>query len=322
MFRTFGVLVIVASSAVCSLGACTRLGFRATRDHGAGDRSVRDVGGVDQDAFSSRADTVADTDTVDGGTLLDLRPDAEVCPGCSVTCCNGTCCEQGDVCTATGVPACCTPNWVDSGQCSCTRSRCGSCTGTKEQTDGCGHTRQVACCLAPSGCPGPCCDGTCCASGQVCSGNPFNPCCTGSPVTCGWSLVSTVSGSFFISTYMGRETCARAFENCQAQGALAGWPHEESSDYPAEMASLLPGFFIKATTESAGILDQCYVQGYDLGFAYLAGVNQLGCSVGCQVEQPSATACCPGWCCPAAPCGSNHCWACEFEKHYWCYVAQ
>lgn len=64
----------------------------------------------------------------------------------------------------------CTPEWTDTGACSCTPTACSGCSGTKPQEDGCGHNRDVACTLPATGCGGPCCDSVCCTPDEVCRG--------------------------------------------------------------------------------------------------------------------------------------------------------
>ena len=59
----------------------------------------------------------------------------------------------------------CVPEWVDVTACDCTPTECLGCDGTKQQSDGCGNTRDIACSLDPTGCP----------AGQVCYNDA---CCT------------------------------------------------------------------------------------------------------------------------------------------------
>lgn len=81
-------------------------------------------------------------------------------------------CENG---CSDGACVGCTPAWEDVSGCNCVPTACSGCSGTKQQEDGCGHTREVACELPATGCAGTCCAGACCQTGQVCH---QDACCT------------------------------------------------------------------------------------------------------------------------------------------------
>lgn len=107
-------------------------------------------------------------------------------------CCDGDCCAEGDVCLANG---CCTPQTraqTCNGKCgnvvnNCGQTvDCGPCDPVVCQTGTCGATNICTYANQPSGQPGTlcsdpqvCCQGACCAVGQVCDTRP-NPdvCCT------------------------------------------------------------------------------------------------------------------------------------------------
>lgn len=65
----------------------------------------------------------------------------------------------------------CVPEWTDRTACDCTPRACLECTGTKEQSDGCGHTREVGCTLPATGCPA----GQACTAEGLCAVQASNP---------------------------------------------------------------------------------------------------------------------------------------------------
>ncbi len=69
----------------------------------------------------------------------------------------------------------CSPVWVDVSPCDCSPSACRGCSGTKEQADGCGHTRQVSCNLPRAGCPA----GQVCTQDGLCAIEVTNPVLSG-----------------------------------------------------------------------------------------------------------------------------------------------
>jgi hypothetical protein len=61
----------------------------------------------------------------------------------------------------------CVPSWKPIDECSCVPTPCAGCSGTLDESDGCGHSRQVVC-HPPALCDRPCCAGTCCPPAQRC----------------------------------------------------------------------------------------------------------------------------------------------------------
>jgi hypothetical protein len=99
---------------------------------------------------------------------------SECCAGFS-PCCNGVCCELGSLCVA---GSCCPSNQVCGNTCCPSGSKCedpttGACSACPPGTQPvhCGSPDETLCC--PPG-TSVCCGGKCCASGEMCCGDPLS----------------------------------------------------------------------------------------------------------------------------------------------------
>ena len=129
-------------------------------DAAAGDSRLPDAGPWD-DALPDRSDT--DASGTDAMTQVDVASHVDAATPVDAA-------AQADA-----APDACSPSWVDISPCDCSPDACSGCSGTKQQSDGCGHNRQVTCSLPASGCPA----GQTCDSQGLCVIQVTNPVLSG-----------------------------------------------------------------------------------------------------------------------------------------------
>lgn len=130
----------------------------------------------------------------------------------------------------------------------------------------------------------------------------------------GWRSVTSGSEVFCESPYQGTGTCCSAKAKCDSLTATAGFVSD--TDPPPEMASHLPGFFIRVIqfNGTSGNF-HCYTQGWQAGFSYWGGISVYGCTA---PQCADTSTCCASPACPSI-CSGKNCSDCGCARHYWCY---